>query len=549
MAALAGLLSACSAAHGDATSRIARPGAVAGRILTLAIGRPASVDPANSFEQWGRLVDSLICEPLIQIDPVTGDPKPAIAQSWIVSANGTKLTLKLRKGLHFSDGRSVTADDVAYSLSRVASEEQASNVADLLRPVFGWEEVHGDVEPKTPEHATQLAGVGVVGTDAVQLSLSAPRADFYRVLAEPLSAPVPRAAVTKDPSAFEANPVCAGPYKLVHPWDPGDASISLARFEGYYGRNTGYARGGRGYADRIELHVLDPSDAPSEVAAGRADAALLQASIAPRGTRVVTNTTPYLEYIGLPVTVPPFERREVRIALSQAIDRAAIARDVYGRVRAPAGGFLAPSLGAMSRRNACGPAAPATQNVIAARRTLEGAGIDLMERNITMSYNPDFQNRSLVEAVARQWESAFGLHVALRSLPWSRYLEAGTAPRGFDGAFRLGWKPTYAGPDPALAPLFTSANIGRDNMTRFNDPRFDRILDRTARKATSEEDLRNAYQRLEDILCEQMPAIPVVFGGARAVVSDRIGTASGSFFDITSGSLDVREIYVRTAAG
>jgi oligopeptide transport system substrate-binding protein len=537
------LLSSCSIGGDEIPVRAAVPGATTGGTITIAIGAPATIDPGLAFEPWGRLVDSLICDALIQLDPVTGEPVPAIAESWIISRGGAQLTVKIRKGIRFHDGSTMSVDDIAFALSRVASQETGSNVAGLLRPVLGWTQIHGDDEAKTEEAATALAGVRVVGTDAVQITLTDPRADFFRVLAHSLASPVPRKAVTRDPGAFESKPVCTGPYKLEHSWKRGDATITLVRFEGYYGGNRGYSRGGRGYADRIELRIVDPAVSR---ALGKADAAPLAPGAAPAGLDVVAGTTPYLEYIGLPATKAPFDRREVRVALSQAINRAAIARDVYGGTREVAQGFLGPALGPLYRRDACGARAPATGDTATARRSLADAGIDLRGSEITLSTNTDFRNRELVEAVARSWREAFGVAVRIATRPWDAYLDAAASQAGLGGAFRMGFQAPYLGPDAVLAPLFASSSIGRENFSRFSDPRFDRVLEREARRASSDEDLQTTYQRLEDLACEQLPVIPLLYGRSRWIVRGvRVGAASEHMVDVTTGALAVRELYLR----
>jgi ABC-type oligopeptide transport system substrate-binding subunit len=110
----------------------------------------------------------------------------------------------------------------------------------------------------------------------------------------------------------------------------------------------------------------------------------------------------------------------------------------------------------------------------------------------------------------------------------------------------MGWEPPAITPDDMLAPLFSSDSIGRDNFTRFSDPRFDRALTHNARTAGTDQDLQNGYRQLEDIACEQLPAIPVVFGGARYTVrTDRVGSASGSFVSRADGSLVARELFVQ----
>ncbi len=61
-------------------------------------------------------ISSLTNEPLIAINPATQQPVPALARSWDIAPDGKTYTFHLRPGVRFPDGRSLTADDVVYSI-------------------------------------------------------------------------------------------------------------------------------------------------------------------------------------------------------------------------------------------------------------------------------------------------------------------------------------------------------------------------------------------------------------------------------------------------
>ena len=48
---------------------------------------------------------------LVRRDPTTGDWIPYMAESWTISPNKLEITFKIRKGMKWSDGRPITADD------------------------------------------------------------------------------------------------------------------------------------------------------------------------------------------------------------------------------------------------------------------------------------------------------------------------------------------------------------------------------------------------------------------------------------------------------
>lgn len=80
-----------------------------------------TVDPGRQYELTGQMITKGLYETLLTFE---GDdltrPVGALASSYELSPDATTLTLTLEPGRVFSDGSPVTADDVVFSLQRVA---------------------------------------------------------------------------------------------------------------------------------------------------------------------------------------------------------------------------------------------------------------------------------------------------------------------------------------------------------------------------------------------------------------------------------------------
>ncbi|WP_199551369.1 ABC transporter substrate-binding protein [Streptomyces sp. N35] len=79
-----------------------------------------TADPGRMYEATGLFVGKAVYETLLTFEG--GDvtkPVPALAESYTLSDDGKVLTLKLRSGAKFSDGSTLTADDVVFSLTRL----------------------------------------------------------------------------------------------------------------------------------------------------------------------------------------------------------------------------------------------------------------------------------------------------------------------------------------------------------------------------------------------------------------------------------------------
>lgn len=525
----------------------------AGGLITVGINPPSSLEPSNAADPSSALVVRTMCDPLVQTDPVSGAIKPAMAESWIISDDGRRFTIKLRKGMRFHDGSEVTSDDAVFSLARVASEQAASPLALLLRDVKGFAKVHGD-EKASERAARALEGARAVSKYGFEITLDNPNADFIRVLAHPLSSIVPKRVVERDPVGFASRPVCAGPYRLAAAWSPnsGATAIRLERFGRYRPVNEAYTGAGRGYADEIEFRILpDPAAELDRYQAGDLDVAhvprsrVAQARLA--GADLVQAPAPTFEYIGLPNRRAPFDNAAVRVALSRALDRRALVRRVFDDAALPAQGFVPPTLGAAHRDAACGTGAPDGGDVEGARATLAASGVDLAAAGeVALYFNDEFGHRALVDDVARQWQTALGMRVRPVPMPWERYLAQAASVGGFDAPFRLSWSSQVPSPDAYLAPLFDSNNAGRDNLSFFSDPDFDRMLERVARRSEKERDRRLDYQQLEDMVCESMPVVPIDFGVTLHLVrQSKLASARGPLTDLSTGNVLLRELYVK----
>ena len=79
---------------------------------------PAGFSPFNGAGTPTQDVLHHVASRLVAADPIELGWEPDLAARWEVSANGAEWTFHLRKGATFHDGRPVTADDVAYSLTQ-----------------------------------------------------------------------------------------------------------------------------------------------------------------------------------------------------------------------------------------------------------------------------------------------------------------------------------------------------------------------------------------------------------------------------------------------
>lgn len=93
---------------------------------------PKTFNPALSQESPN--IFPLTFDGLIEVDGITGEVEPALAESWEISDDNLKITYTLRPNLKWADGEPLTADDVIFSYNDIyLNEAIPSNSRDGLR--------------------------------------------------------------------------------------------------------------------------------------------------------------------------------------------------------------------------------------------------------------------------------------------------------------------------------------------------------------------------------------------------------------------------------
>ncbi len=108
---------------------------------TLVIGANTGIfitmDPAVAYEVFPNKIVAALYAQLVKLEAIEGVivPVPDIAESWEISEDGLTYTFNIRKGVKFSNGDPLTADDVLFSLKRPIVLESVS--AWFLVDIFG----------------------------------------------------------------------------------------------------------------------------------------------------------------------------------------------------------------------------------------------------------------------------------------------------------------------------------------------------------------------------------------------------------------------------
>ena len=210
-------------------------GPVYGGRLTVALAElPARFEPVPAQGAGARLIAALVHERLIDVGDLV--PKPALAQSWSVAANGREWTLRLRAGAVFHDGTAIGSADAVRSLRRFlrSPSPAARGLASRLEGGAAYRN-------KTTE---DLAGLMAGDPVTVILRLREPSVSTLSYLA------APAAAITS------ARGAGAGPFV--------PTTASPIRGRAAFVPFGGHVRG-RPFLDGLTLRAADSAEGPADV--------------------------------------------------------------------------------------------------------------------------------------------------------------------------------------------------------------------------------------------------------------------------------------------
>jgi peptide/nickel transport system substrate-binding protein len=108
---------------------VGRPG---GRLVVSLRGEPKTLNPLIAADARSREVIGVMQADLIHINRATQLTESALAKTWKISSDGLTYTLVLRRGLKFSDGQPMDADDVLFSFRVYLDENTHAPQRDLL---------------------------------------------------------------------------------------------------------------------------------------------------------------------------------------------------------------------------------------------------------------------------------------------------------------------------------------------------------------------------------------------------------------------------------
>ena len=399
---------------------------------------------------------------------------PGLATEWKLQ-NQTVWTFKLRQGVKFHNGDPFTSADAKWSIERTYDPAVKTMVATALTTIDHIE---------APDPYTL-----VVHTKKPDPLLAA-RLAFYGGQIAPK-----KYVESLGSEAFNARPVGTGPVRFVS-WVKDDRAVFEA--------NPDYW-GGRIEVDRWVMRPI-PETAPRVAALLKGEVDIvtqLPPDQADRvnanpGTRVTGALYAGLYVLGVNSKRPPLDNPLVKQALSLAVDREAIVKELWrGRGIVPSGPIA-------KGDNHFDPALPPlAYNPKEARERLKKAGYKGEEIFLETTVAYMSQDKAMAEAVAAMWKDV-GVNVKVEVIEYSVRAQKGRE-KSFKGLWWSDPTSTLGDPDGMMWRLLGPGGP----MDYWRDAKFDE-LGNAARFSVDEKFRGEAYRDITKIFLENLPWIPVL---------------------------------------
>lgn len=431
----ASALAACSSSGSSGTASSGASGAAGkarkgGNLRIALVGNSAdSIDPNKvaSGGASGPLIVTMY-DGLTRFEGASMAPQPCIAEQLIPDKSATVWQLKVRQGVKFHDGRTVTADDVVFSINRaVKGGPFAAQI--------------GKVAPN---------GVTKVDAQTVQVKLTAPNSLF----------PSGATQIYVVPQDFDVTkPVGTGPFKY---------GSFVAGQQTVMTRNDDYwMAGGKPYLDQLTfIDFADTNAVANALLGGQADFGfdLPAAQIPALKSRLssVSFSTAEFQTIGMNTSTPEFADARVRQAFRLLADRQQIVEQVYAGQATVANDLFAPYDPAFNST-----LAQRTPDVAQAKSLLKQAG--MLGHKFTLTTAATAADIVSMATVFAQQATDAGVSVHINKVDTSTY---------YGPQYNLRPLSTGFWPGLPIVPqiLLSLSPDAPFNQTHWKDPEFDQLL-------------------------------------------------------------------------
>lgn len=456
-----------------------------GGTFRLGIGHGSTtdgLDPGLWDQLYIQVLGASIHNYLIEVG-ADGQLVGEVAESW-ESADAATWVFKIREGLTFHSGKTLTPDDVVASLNHHRGEASTSAVKPFFDPV---------------------TDITVDGQNVV-VTLNAPNADFPYLMSD-YHLPI-LASAADGTLDFSGNGV--GPYVL-QSFEPGvQASLT---------KNANYWKSDRAFFDGIEiLSILDAAARINALMTGAVDAidqvdpAAIELLSARGGNKILSVSGNAHYCFPMNATIPPFDDNNVRLALKYSFDR----QELVDKILAGHGSVANDIPIGPANRYFAADLEPKGYDPDKAKYYLQQSGLSSLEVTLQAA-NAAFSGAVDAAVLMSEKAAAAGITINVDRVPDDGYWDNIWIKSPFCAS--------YWGGRPVEDQMLTTAYVSGAawNESSWSNARFDELLV-AARSELDETKRREMYHELQQIISFEGSTIIPMYNNYVMAVADTVGT-------------------------
>ncbi|WP_419741753.1 peptide-binding protein [Paraclostridium dentum] len=310
------ILTGCS--KGDETGKAIEPKSKDSIVYALTSSPTGIFNPLLNDTTYDDAVIDLTYNSLLSFDKNL-NPKPELAKSYEISDDNLSITFKLNDNIKWSDGKTLTADDVAFTFTSLADKGYTGSKYGYVEKLKGAKDYHeGSVD--------KIEGIEVIDKNTIKFTFAEPYSPGLTnlgsigIIPKHIWVEVP-IAQWKDKKDLLTKPVGTGPYEVVSFTEGQD--VQLKRNDNYFDGDV--------KTEKFILKVTNEDTATGELLNGTVD--VIDASnlknkdikvLESEGMDVTSYDSNLVQYMGFNLRDKKFQDKNLRQAFMYALDRNAM---------------------------------------------------------------------------------------------------------------------------------------------------------------------------------------------------------------------------------
>ncbi len=457
---------------------------------------PAAWSDVTSMQPMQEIYDTLV-----EYAKDSATIVPGLAYHWTVSSNGTVYTFYLRKGVKFSNGDPVTAQDVIYSLNRVTSASPLgagpAPYGFAYSDIVGYNHWNGSKQQATPNGAG-MTGLKALSNNVVQITLHTPQAYFLNELALMSAAVLDPAIAQKYGKNYELHAIGTGPYKVQN-WNKGHQLVLVANALNAFRQKPSIQKIIIDEAVPTNLELLRFQQGEYDFMWGPLDSATYAKTLATPSLKKLYHSVPEngLVYLAFNTTKPPFNNVDMRLAVNYALNKQLIVKDITNGRAQIASQPLPPGIPGYNSSIQPFPYNPTLAKQYIQQAHYNGAPI-------TFIYLADNTDHIRMADMIQQQLQAVGLNVTLKPMNSGSYWSYEDSPSNPFNIAWTDWFQDYPDGQDFLENLLGTEAFNATNVGEWTNPTFQKLIDTADALPSSQDATRYAdFSQAETIAHNQ----------------------------------------------